>query len=170
MMLPDELASKITVQVTHERTNEAVYRQLATILDARNLVAMASFMNKQADGESTHARKFMDYMADRGNICLLEPLPNPLEIAIVRPTAMAVDFFEAAMVLEQDTTRRITALDLIALNIDRQTHSFLDWFLLEQIEEERLLDEIVQRFARSKNLGDEWMDNYIRENMERFFP
>ena len=63
--------------------------------------------------------------------------------------------FEAALKHEQMVTERINKLaDLAVAEHDHATHTLLEWFINEQVEEESVADNIVQQLKLVKGSGD----------------
>jgi len=163
MRIPAELLILLDAQITHERTNAAIYAQMASFLDARSLVYLACYMQSQAKGEQFHADKLVNYLSDRDDYATFGNIPAP-ELS---PTISAAEYFTVALSVERSTTYGVVELYRVARAMDPQTEVFLHWYLIEQVEEENVVGEICDRFLRSANLGDEWMDNFVRENFDR---
>ena len=63
-----------------------------------------------------------------------------------------MDVFEATLAHEQHVTALINKLvDLAIAESDHATHTLLQWFVTEQVEEEATADEILQQL---KLVGD----------------
>ncbi len=147
-MLDEIIATALNNQLTFERYSEAVYQSLAAQLDALNLTGMRDYLLKRAGEEHSHAEKFREFIADRDSLPVIDALPKP-EVELGSDLIQAGKAaFTLALEHERKVTARISALfDLARKMRDPQTEVWLHWFLIEQVEEERSLEEILTRFA-----------------------
>jgi ferritin len=97
-------------------------------------------MRVQAQEEASHAMKLFDYLDDRGAVIRLE--------AIDRPGAdwkTVLEVFEAAKQHEARVSAGIQELyELTLREKDYPSQVMLQWFLTEQVEEEKTSTEIVE--------------------------
>jgi ferritin len=149
------LAQALNSQLTYERYSADVYNNLACRLDTANLTGFSAYMHKREAEERTHARKFSDYLADRNVMPVIDGLPKPSSSPeIGSPMVMGKDAFQMALNHEYTVTERIKNLNELALEVDDPaTHEFLLWFIHEQVEEERSLEEILTKFALAEGNG-----------------
>ena len=85
--------------------------------------------------------KFFDFIIDRGGRVKLAAIPAP-ETEWASPLAA----FEAAYAHEQKVTGMIADLVKLAKDqSDAATSVFLQWFVTEQVEEEKQTDEVVHQ-------------------------
>lgn len=116
---------------------------------SKNLSGMANWMQIQVEEELAHARKFYDFVLDRGGAIVLLDVAAP-KMAWKTPLAV----FEATYKHEQAVTRRIHNLvDLAKKEKDHATDTFLQWFVSEQVEEEANADDVVQRLKLAGTSG-----------------
>lgn len=156
-MIPEVLLLDLNKQVTIERNNHAVYSAMSALLDTGNLPNLARFMAKQAEGEWSHAKKLVDYITDRGGVAFFDGLA-----AVETSNDGAVFYFELALNLERSTTDALKLLHRESEAMDQQTAVFLQWYLMEQVEEVKTAEEVVDCFHRSVNLGDQWVDAWMK--------
>ena len=104
-------------------------------------------MRVQGREEVSHAMKFFDFIHDRGGRAALQTIDEP-------PT----EFESALEVLQQALghERKVTALiykvyDLAVKEKDYATQALLDWFVTEQVEEEKSASEIVEHLKQIGN-------------------
>lgn len=146
--MESDVISAFNSQLTFERFSADVYYSLACQLDFLNLTGLASYMHKRASEERSHAKKFSDYLAD------IEVMPeiNALQKPTVDITSnanlseSALRAFTLALEHEKIVTGRIKSLYTLCED-DYQAQVFLHWFLAEQIEEEKTLNDIITRFG-----------------------
>jgi ferritin len=140
-MLSKTMEAALNKQVHAEFMSFYVYRQMQAYFVQKNLDGFAHWMDLQSQEEHTHAMKLFDYIHDRrGKVHLAALSAPPQEWA--SPLAAA----EAALHHEQMISRLIGELvDLAQKEGDHTTHTFLNWFVTEQVEEEATVDRICER-------------------------
>lgn len=140
-MIPANVAQLMIAQVGHEYANMTLYRSLANFFDACALDGFKQYMLNQAEGEKTHAEKFMDELNDRGVTFTIPPIDSP------GPWPQTpLEAFKATLQRERETTELIRFIGMAASQSgDFQTLSFLNWFFIEQTEEEKSTGDWVMR-------------------------
>lgn len=146
-MFSNAMEKAINDQIQKELYSAYVYLSMAAYFEANNLTGAASWMRLQHQEEQLHAMKFFDFINDRGGRVVLQAIQQP-------PTDFAspLAVFEAALAHEQKVSKSIH--DLYALAIgenDYPTQAMLQWFINEQVEEEKNASAIV---AQLKMIGD----------------
>jgi len=146
-MLAKSVQDKMNDQIKHELYSAYFYLSMAAYLESSSLPGAARWMRVQAQEELGHAMKFFEHIHDRGGRVTLQAIDQP-------PTQFngLLDVFEK--VLEHE--RKVTGLinDLYALAVqekDYASQTFLQWFVDEQVEEEKNAELIVQQL---KMIGD----------------
>jgi len=148
------LQDSLNSQLTFERFSADVYYSLACQLDAVNLAGMAAYMHKRADEERSHAKKFSDYLADRSVMPVIAGLSVPATIPNLDPMAIGSIAVDMALAHERVVTERINILYSTCEEFeDYQTCEFLLWFLKEQVEEVRSLEEWQTKFRLAAGNG-----------------
>lgn len=138
------LQDALQEQLTRERQNAAIYSAIGDALDNAVWDGGARWMRSQAVEEQEHAGKIRDYLIDRNVTPRFEMLDSAIGAADL-PAAFAM-----AAKIEADTTTALLALHATAeLEEDAQTCIFLQWFLAEQVEEERAVMDIQQLLSRA---------------------
>ncbi len=139
-MLSKNLAAEINTQIKLELYSGYLYLSMAAYFESKTLPGFASWMRKQAKEEQEHALKFYDYLNDRGERVILQAIEMPPS-DFKSPLAI----FEQALEHEKSVTARINLLYSIAVkDNDYASQSMLDWFVKEQVEEEKHASEIVE--------------------------
>jgi ferritin len=146
-MLQEPVLQALTIQMNHEFDNFRAYKSFSAIADFQSLLGTCSWFDKQSQEEYTHFNKFFNYISDRGHI------PQLSVAAELPPQILTIDMlFMQAVQLEMKTT---TNLELVAdackLANDDQTYQLVLWFLNEQIEEEKMVQDIYKRVLMSMN-------------------
>jgi ferritin len=128
-------------QIKHELYAAYLYLSMAGSFEVANLTGFAHWMRRQSSEEVEHAMKLFDFILDRGEHVELQAIEAP-PYAFRTP----LDTFEQALEHEKEITARIN--DLYELSVRESDHPaqvFLNWFVTEQVEEEKSATEIVER-------------------------
>lgn len=134
----------------HEALNEQMrnefyaaylYLGMVAYFDERHLDGFASWMRLQNAEEIAHAMKLFDHLTDIGGKVVLQAIDQPPS-EFASPLAV----MEAALEHEQHVTRKIHKLYALAVaENDYATQVLLQWFVTEQVEEEKTVGDIVGR-------------------------
>ena len=144
-MISTELLTALQEQLTTERTNAAIYRNLAACLEAAVWPGSAKWMLNASNEEQSHADRIAAYIIDRGGIPWYAEIPAQSVII-----AEMLPCFAAALEVEQATTEKLKVLYYIAeAGEDPQTMQVLWWYLAEQTESERVLTDILTEIQRA---------------------
>lgn len=139
-MLNPELEAALNVQLGGELYSSHLYLSMAAYCESLNMPGAAHWFRMQAEEERAHALKFFEHLVDRGGRVTLG--------AIAAPTTEFVsllDAFEQALAQEREVSVAIDRLyAMAAAQGDYAAQAFLQWFVSEQVEEEKQTDELVQ--------------------------
>jgi ferritin len=149
-MISNKMQKSINDQINFEYSSSYLYLAMAGYFETINLKGFANWMRVQAQEELVHSMKFYNFLVDRrGKIELGAIAKPPVE------WKSPLDVFEAALGHEEKVTARINNLaDLAITEKDHATHSFLKWFVDEQVEEESAADGVIQKLKLAKNSAD----------------
>ncbi|MGB9702286.1 MAG: ferritin [Candidatus Kapaibacteriota bacterium] len=140
-MIKETLQKAINEQIVREMYSSNLYLSMAAYYATINLNGFANWMRVQAEEELTHALKFFDYVIDRGGKAVVGAIPAP-----TIEWKDEIKPFEDAYEHEQKVTNWINELmDLATQEKDYALISFLNWFIDEQVEEEKNTSEILDR-------------------------
>ena len=146
-MISKSLQSALNEQINFELFSAYLYLSMSAHFETQNLSGFASWMHVQYQEETGHAMKFYKYMFDRNGVVTLK--------AIAQPTTKfktPADIFEQVLEHEQKVTSLINKLyELAAKEKDYAAQSFLQWFINEQVEEEKNATDIINML---KMIGD----------------
>lgn len=146
-MLNPTVQQALNDQVQKELHSAYIYLSMAAYFEAENLAGAASWMRQQASEEQAHAMKIFDFIIDRGGRAALQAIDAP-PADFASPLAV----FQASYAHEQKVTKSIH--DLYALAVkegDYPTQVMLQWFIDEQVEEEKNASAIM---AQLQMVGD----------------
>lgn len=140
-MLSKKVEEALNDQVAHEFYAAYLYLAMMAYFDGRSLGGFAHWMRLQAQEEVEHAMKLLDFLLDRGGTVELQPLGKP-PADFESPLAV----MKAALGHEQKVTGMIHDLYGLAVSEkDYPTHVLLQWFIDEQVEEEKSAGEVVDQ-------------------------
>ena len=146
-MLSNAVEKAINDQIKNELYSAYLYLSMSAYLESANLPGMARWMRLQSDEEMAHAMKFFDYVYDRGGRVVLQAIDQP-----PAEFGSPLDVFEKALAHEQRVTGLINQIyDLAVKENDYPSQIELQWFITEQVEEEKSAGDIVELL---KVIGD----------------
>jgi ferritin len=123
------------------------YLSMAAYCESENLPGFAHWMRSQAREETEHAMKFYDFILDRNGRVVLQAIEGP-----VVEFGSPLEVFERALEHEQKVTAMINDLYGLAVKEnDYASQTFLQWFVTEQVEEEKNTGDVVETL---KMIGD----------------
>jgi ferritin len=147
MELSKKMQDALNEQIKEELASAYIYLSMAAYCESINLGGFAHWMRGQSQEELEHAFKFYDYIHDRGGRVVLHALEQP-PIEFDGPT----DVFEKTLEHEQFITGCIHKLyALAAEEKDYASLGILQWFVDEQVEEEKSAGDILEML---KMVGD----------------
>ncbi len=148
-MLSRKVQDAINDQIQRELESAYIYLSMAAYFDTVNLPGFAHWMKVQFQEEQAHAFKFYDFVSDRGGQVLLQAIGQP-PVKFQSPLVA----FEKALAHEENITGHINALYALATEEkDFSSQSLLQWFVDEQVEEEKNAGDIVDML---KKIGDNY--------------
>jgi ferritin len=148
-MLSDRVREAINDQINAELYSAYLYLSMAGHLESINLPGFAHWMKLQAQEETGHAMKLFDFVNDRGGRVTLKAIAQP-PAEFASPLAI----FEETLKHEQEVTSRINNLYAVSLQEnDYASQIMLQWFITEQVEEEKTATEIVEQLRRIGESG-----------------
>jgi ferritin len=152
MNISKTMQDAINEQIKNELYSAYLYLSMAAHFESANLPGFASWMRVQTGEEKDHAMRFFEYILDRGGKVELKAIDQP-PLAWNSPR----EAFEQVLAHEQKVTSLINNLySQAAKENDYASQGMLQWFLNEQIEEEKsaalILEQIKMIEARGTAL------------------
>lgn len=146
-MLDKKMERALNDQINAELYSAYLYLSMAAFFSAINLKGFATWMRVQSMEEQAHAKKFYDFIIERGGRVILTAIEAP-PVEWESP----LETFENVLEHEKVVTGRINDLVNLAQELkDHASNSFLQWFIDEQVEEESSADEIIQSLKLNKD-------------------
>jgi ferritin len=147
MKLSSKLEKALNDQINLEFCSAYAYLGMAAYFDQTAFTGFAKWMQVQSKEELDHANRFFQYVVERGGKVTLQTIPQP-KCEYKSP----LEAFKASLGHEQKVSAAICAIyELATAEKDYPTHSFLKWFLDEQVEEEKSVSEMI---AKLELVGD----------------
>jgi ferritin len=146
-VLSQKMQDAINAQINLELSSSYVYLAMAAFFEATSLPGMAAWMRVQMEEERTHAMKLFDHLCDRGGTVVLQPIEQP-KLGFDTPLSA----FEASLEGEQAVTRAINTLYALAqAEQDYPSQVLLQWFITEQVEEEKTAQQAIDQLKMAGN-------------------
>jgi ferritin len=134
-------------QVKHEFYSAYLYLSMSAYCESQNLRGFAHWLKAQYHEEMAHGFKFYEFIFDRGGVVSLQIIEQP-QLRFKGPT----DIFEHVLEHEKKVTALIEHLMAVAVQEkDFAAQTFLQWFIMEQVEEEKHASEILDMLQK---IGD----------------
>ncbi len=140
-MLSKTLQETINEQIKNELYSAYLYLSMSAYCESINLPGFAHWMRLQSQEEVSHAMKFFDYLNERGSRVVLRAVDEP-------PSEFKspLDVFQQTLEHEQRVTGMINGIyELAVKENDYPTQVELQWFITEQVEEEKSASEILEQ-------------------------
>lgn len=132
----------INRQINAELTASYSYLAMSAFCARQAFNGCAHWLRLQSQEEYGHAMKLYDFLIARDGVVELGGMAAP---ALKYASIAAV--FEAALLQEQDVSRQIDALYELAFKEKAFSATVeLQWFITEQVEEEKSARDIVAKF------------------------
>jgi ferritin len=141
MKLPEKLEKALNQQISLEFSSAYAYLGMAAYFEQSPFTGFAKWMELQSKEELGHAAKFFKYVIERGGKVALQAIPEPKS-----DFKSPLEAFRASLGHEQKVSASICGLyELAQAERDFATLSFLQWFLDEQVEEEKTVADIITK-------------------------
>ena len=148
-MINKSMQDAINDQINKEIYSSYLYLSRAANLEDRNLSGYAHWMRVQETEEREHAMKLYDFIVERGGRVMLKAIEAPKT-----EWKSTLELAEEVAAHEAVVTASIHALYELALKEkDYSAQIMLQWFITEQVEEERNAAEIVSNLKLIEDRG-----------------
>ena len=142
-MMHNDMAEALNAQINKELFSAYLYKAMSTEAKAKGLNGTASWLKIQAQEELAHAWKLEEYLLDQNCDVKMD--------SIAKPDASFTDLKDLfERILSHEKTVSASILNLVKLarkNDDVATEIMLQWFVTEQVEEEKNPTEILQKIG-----------------------
>lgn len=142
-MLTPAMIDRLNHQINHEQYSSNLYLQMSAWCDHQGYTGSATFLREHAAEELKHMYKLFDYVCETGALALLAAVTAPPS----QYTSLG-EVFKITYEHELKITHAINQLVAFSLSEeDFSTFQFLQWYVSEQHEEERLFKSILDKIA-----------------------
>ncbi len=147
-MLSQVIQDKINEQISNELYSSYSYLAMSAYCEHEQFTGCAQWLRLQSREENAHALRLYDFLAARGGRVILRAIPAPRA-----EYNSLLEVFEQSLEQEQKVSAQIDRLYELAF----QEKAFaalveLEWFIQEQVEEEKTARAIVHKF---RLIGDD---------------
>ena len=139
--LSKPLATALNIQMTKEAYSSQIYLSYGAWANSKGFGGMANFLFRHAHEERNHMMKILEYILKRGAEVEIKLIAAPPE----NPVSIN-NCFEKIFTHEVDNTKAI--YKLVKMSLDEEdwaTWNFIQWFVKEQIEEETLAMNLLDK-------------------------
>ena len=139
--LSKTIEAALNAQMTKEAQASQIYLSYGAWCDSQGYGGTSNFLFRHAEEERNHMMKILEYILKRGGTVKVTAIPAPPE----DPTTIQ-GCFEKIFLHEVDNTNSV--YQLVKMSLDEQdwaTWNFMQWFVKEQIEEETLALELLDK-------------------------
>ena len=137
----------ITRQIAAEFGASFSYLSMAAWCEYHQFMGAGRWLRAQSAEEHGHAMKLFNFVLARNNPVRLPGIAQP-----AHEFSSIVEVFERALAQEQEVSRQIDALYELAFSEKVfAAMAELQWFITEQVEEEKTVREIVAKFHMVRN-------------------
>jgi len=140
-MLKKTMIDRLNEQINLEFYSSNLYLQMSAWAEDKGFEGCAAFLQKHADEEMQHMKRLFTYVNETGAMAQIGAIDAP-------PTDFKSikDLFENVFEHECLITQKINDLAHTAFTEqDYSTFSFLQWYVAEQHEEEKLFKGILDK-------------------------
>lgn len=154
-MLSKSMQQALNEQILMEAQSSQAYLAMASWAEIQpGLKGVTEFFFRHSDEERMHMLKLIHYVNERGGFALIPALQQPALTFVSLKKA-----FEELLKHELNVSESINDLvDISLKEKDYATHNFLQWYVMEQMEEERLARECNDKLEM---IGDDKSGLYL---------
>ena len=140
-MIKDRILDALNKQIKLEGDSSQLYLAMAYWAEVKGLEGTANFLYAHADEERIHMLKLIKFINERGGKAFVPQIEEPKQ-----DFSTLKDVFTAILNHECFVSESINEIVGITLEErDYATHNFLQWYVSEQIEEEKLARNILDK-------------------------
>jgi ferritin len=148
IMISDRVSALLIEQIANELAAHQVYLGISLHFERQSLKRWAALFRAQALEEAQHAEKIMAFLIDNEVSFDLPPLPGA-----TTQYGSAAEAVETALTNEVRVSSQFDAMAAAArAEDDHRAFQFLQWFIDEQVEEERTIRSLLDLVNSGINL------------------
>lgn len=140
-MLSKKIETALNGQIESEAMSSQLYLAMASWAERQGYSGSAKFLYAHSDEERQHMLKLFQYINERNGQAVVPALKQP-----PKTFTSLNEVFNQILKHEIAVSAEINKLvDICLSEKDYTTNNFLQWYVSEQVEEERLAKHIVDR-------------------------
>lgn len=140
-MISAKIEELLNRQIEFEAAASQFYLAMASWAEVQGYNGVSAFLYTHSDEERMHMLKLIRFVNERGGYAIIPELTSP-----PRQFKNITEVFETLLQHEVKVTQEINNLvDFCLGEKDYTTHNFLQWYVAEQIEEERLARQMLDK-------------------------
>ncbi len=140
-MLSDAMVKELNDQINLEFFSSNLYLQMSAWCEDKGFEGAASFLQMHASEEMAHMQRLFTYVSETGALPILGAIAAPKY-----DYSSLGEVFRETYEHEQMITEKINKLAHVAFTSqDYSTFNFLQWYVAEQHEEEKLFKGILDK-------------------------
>ncbi|MGF1680844.1 non-heme ferritin [Photobacterium makurazakiensis] len=140
-MLAQAMVEKLNEQINLEFFSSNLYLQMSAWCEDKGFEGAAEFLRAHAVEEMEHMQRLFTYVSETGAMPILGSIEAPKH-----EFASLGDVFRETYEHEQLITKQINTLAHVAFTTqDYSTFNFLQWYVAEQHEEEKLFKGVLDK-------------------------
>ncbi len=140
-MLAERIEKALNAQIRTEAESSQFYLAMASWAETHGLNGTAKFLYQHSDEERMHMLKLVKFVNERGGHAEVPALAQP-----PKDFESINNIFQTLLDHETKVTAEINkVVDICLQEKDYTTHNFMQWYVSEQIEEEALAREIMDK-------------------------
>lgn len=149
-MLKAEMIEKLNEQMNLELYSSLLYQQMSAWCSFHSFEGAAAFLRRHAQEEMEHMQRLFAYLTDTGSLPRINAIPAPDQ-----DYDSLDNLFSATYEHEQLITHKINELAHAAMTSqDYPTFNFLQWYVSEQHEEEKLFKSVLDKLSLVGKSGE----------------
>jgi len=140
-MLSTKIENALNKQIESEAMSSQLYLAMASWAETKGYSGSAKFLYMHSDEERQHMLKLFQYVNERSGHAIVPALKQP-----PKTFNSLSEVFNQILKHEVAVSSEINKLvDICLSEKDYTTNNFLQWYVSEQVEEERLAKQIVDK-------------------------
>ena len=140
-MLAKKIETALNGQIESEALSSQLYLAMASWAETKGYSGSAKFLYTHSGEERQHMLKLFQYINERSGQAIVPALKQP-----PKTFSSLSEVFNQILKHEVSVSSEINKLvDICLSEKDYATNNFLQWYVSEQVEEERLAKNIVDR-------------------------
>ncbi|PIJ50310.1 ferritin [Erwinia sp. OLTSP20] len=142
-MLTNDMTAKLNEQLNLEFYSANLYLQMSAWCSDKGFEGAAAFLREHSREEMDHMQRLFNYLSDTGAMPVLGSIDAPPVTFNSLSEVFALTYEHEKLI-----TRKINELAHAAMTSqDYSTFNFLQWYVAEQHEEEKLFKAVIDKLS-----------------------